>query len=165
MPGYTHPMWYYHLVKLCVFLQVQNQLHSPHAFLEILQRYANFLFWVLWAYLATQTQHDSINLKKSLMFIWMPKIKLIIHFFQFDWVTAFLSITQVADFSQIWDWCWKSITILTFISNYFQEKLITNHTHVKKVGHTTKFLFGICWWTWKTTFYLKNCWSGPIKNI
>ena len=28
-----------------------------------------------------------------------------------------------------------------------------NHTHVKKVGHTPEFLFGIYWWTWKTTFY------------
>ena len=39
-----------------------------------------------------------------------------------------------------------------------------NHTHVKKVGHTSEFLFTIYWWTWKTNTYLKNCWSGPIKN-
>ena len=37
-----------------------------------------------------------------------------------------------------------------------------NHTHVKKVGHTPEFLFGIYWWTWKATIHLKNCWSGPI---
>ena len=29
---------------------------------------------------------------------------------------------------------------------------------------TREFLFGIYWWTWKTNNYLKNCWSGPIKN-
>ena len=28
-----------------------------------------------------------------------------------------------------------------------------NHTHVKKVGHTSEFLFGIYWWTWKTNNY------------
>ena len=39
-----------------------------------------------------------------------------------------------------------------------------NHTHKKKVGHTSEFLFGIYWWTWKTTL-LKNCRNGPIKNV
>ena len=34
-----------------------------------------------------------------------------------------------------------------------------------KVGHTPEFLFDIYWWTWKTTIYWKNCWSGPIKNV
>ena len=49
-----------------------------------------------------------------------------------------------------------------------------NHTHVKKVGHTSVLLFGIYWWTWKTIVFnkllknnllKKNCWSGPIKNV
>ena len=39
-----------------------------------------------------------------------------------------------------------------------------NRTHMKKVGHTSEFLFGIYWWSWKTNNYWKNCWSGPIKN-
>ena len=33
----------------------------------------------------------------------------------------------------------------------FQE--LKNHTHVKKVGHNSEFLFGIYWWTWKTNNY------------
>ena len=45
------------------------------------------------------------------------------------------------------------------------EKDNKNHTHVKNVGHTPEFLFGISLWTWKTTIYLKNCWSGPIKSV
>ena len=36
-----------------------------------------------------------------------------------------------------------------------------NLTYVK-VEHTSEFLFGSYWWTWKQTF--KNCWSGPIKK-
>ena len=36
---------------------------------------------------------------------------------------------------------------------------------MKKVGHNSEFLFAIYWWTWKTTIYLKSCWSGPIKNV
>ena len=28
-----------------------------------------------------------------------------------------------------------------------------NHTHVKKVGHTSEILLGIYWWTWKTNNY------------
>ena len=35
---------------------------------------------------------------------------------------------------------------------------------MRKVGHTSEFLFDISWWTWKTNNYLKNCWSGAIKN-
>ena len=30
---------------------------------------------------------------------------------------------------------------------------IKNHKHVKKVGDTSEFLFGIYWWTWKTSTY------------
>ena len=40
-----------------------------------------------------------------------------------------------------------------------------NPTHVNIVGHTSEFLFGIYWWTWKTTIHKKNCWSGSIKNV
>ena len=32
------------------------------------------------------------------------------------------------------------------------------------MGHTFKFLFGIYWYTWKTTIYCCDC-NGPIKNI
>ena len=39
-----------------------------------------------------------------------------------------------------------------------------SHTHVKKVGNTSKFLFGIYWWTWKINIYLTRCWSGPIMS-
>ena len=28
-----------------------------------------------------------------------------------------------------------------------------NHTHVKKVGSTSEFLFGIYWWIWKTNYF------------
>ena len=31
-----------------------------------------------------------------------------------------------------------------------------NHTHEKKVGHTSEFLFGIYWWSWKTIICLKK---------
>ena len=62
MPGYSNPKRYYQLVEnFRVHLQAKNQIHH-HAFLEILQRYANFLCWVLWACLVALTQNDSINL-------------------------------------------------------------------------------------------------------
>ena len=35
---------------------------SAYVFLEILQRYADFVFWVLWVCLAGHTQYDEINL-------------------------------------------------------------------------------------------------------
>ena len=59
IPGYAH--W-----KLC-YQPVENFIN--YAFLEILQRYGN-LFCVLWT-----------CLQKTLMFICMLKINLIIHFF------------------------------------------------------------------------------------
>ena len=49
-----------------------------------------------------------------------------------------------------------------------------NHKQLKKVGHTSKFSFGIYWWTWKTTTYLlkkllkradKKCKNFNIYNV
>ena len=50
------------LKKTFVFICRQNINFTPNVFLEILQRYANFLFWVLWAKLVSHTQNRSINL-------------------------------------------------------------------------------------------------------
>ena len=41
-----------------------------------------------------------------------------------------------------------------------------NHTHVKKMGHTLEFLFGIYWWTWKTTIKKMLKWTNKkCKNF
>ena len=54
MPGYAYPRWYYQLVgNNSVYLQKKS----------------------------TPSQNDSINLQKTLMFIWMPKINLSFTFF------------------------------------------------------------------------------------
>ena len=61
-PGCIHPKWQYHLVEnFRIYLQAEERL-NPHVFLEILQRYVNFLFWVLWACLDTHTQDGNIRL-------------------------------------------------------------------------------------------------------
>ena len=53
--GYTDPK-YHHLVEnYRLYLQAKEPV-QPHVFLEILHRHANFLFWVLWPCLDTQTQ-------------------------------------------------------------------------------------------------------------
>ena len=44
------------------YLSAAEEPLQPHVFLEILYRYANFLFWVLWECLDTHTQNGSINL-------------------------------------------------------------------------------------------------------
>ena len=44
-------------------------------------------------------------------------------------------------------------------------KVVSNYTHMKKVEHTSEFLFDIYSWTWKTTVCWKNSWSGPMKNV
>ena len=62
-------------------------------------------------------------------------------------------------------YCAMTVYISLILQIEFDLK---NHIHVKKVGHTSEFLFDIYWWTWKTI--KKNCWSGPCwiflkKNI
>ena len=56
-----------------------------------------------------------------------------------------------------------------FISSITQKSLFCgkkkNHTHVKKVGNTSEFLFGIYRWAGLEKQLLKDCWSGPIKNV
>ena len=43
---------------------------------------------------------------------------------------------------------------------FFKSTYLSKKSHIcKEGGHTSQFLFGIYWWTWK-----KNCWSGSIKN-
>ena len=54
------PKWYHQYVeKICVYIQVKNQFHSP-CFSGDTARYSN-LFWVLWACLVIHNQNDSIN--------------------------------------------------------------------------------------------------------
>ena len=63
MPGNRNPKQYCQLQEnFRVYLQAKNPFDPPHAFLGILQRYTNLLFWVLWACLVAHTQNDSINL-------------------------------------------------------------------------------------------------------
>ena len=120
MPGYRHSKWYYQLEEnFCIYLHTKKSTSSPTFFWKYCKDNANFLFWVLWACLAVDTkidsisQNDTINLRKTLMFTYMPKINFIIHFFlryyikrilQFDWPAAFLLITQEPEFFQICDW-------------------------------------------------------------
>ena len=68
------------LYETFVFIcrQKFNLIH--HAFVQILQRYAN-LFWALWACLFPLTQNDSIILWKTSIFICMQNMNCIIHFF------------------------------------------------------------------------------------
>ena len=41
-----------------------------------------------------------------------------------------------------------------------------NHTHVNKVGHNSEFLFGVCWWIWKTNIYYQKLlkWANKKQN-
>ena len=63
------------------YLSAGKRATSSLIFLEILHRYPNFPFRVLWAWLAAHPQSDRIKLKKILLLLCMPKINFIIHFF------------------------------------------------------------------------------------
>ena len=81
--GYFGQAWL-HTPKMIVsslFFICRRKSHFiPHVFLAIMQRYAIFLFWVLWACPDTHTQDGKINLWKISMFLYMEKIN-IIHVF------------------------------------------------------------------------------------
>ena len=76
MPGYTHSK-----VILSTCRKLSGLSAGPKSInvsLGMLQRYANFLFWLLWTCLTTHTYN--VCLIKTLMFICMPKINFL-HFF------------------------------------------------------------------------------------
>ena len=119
-----------------MFICRQKINFIPHALLEILQRYANFLFWVLWACLVAHTQNDNINLYKTLMFICMQKTNFIIHFFLeilhfkescnlIGWQHRELELCQM------WDWWWNTNNNISFHSRLFPRK--TNEKLFQKV--------------------------------
>ena len=107
----------------------------PYVFLEVMQKYAYFLFWVLWACLATHTQNDSINLYKTSMFFCMPKINFIIHFFfevlHFKESCSFIGqqhfgpLLENREFARYGIGCEISRTILVFILDCLHEILMT----------------------------------------
>ena len=123
MPGYAHPKQYYQLVE--DFREKINFI--PNIFLEILQRYEKFLFWVLWATLATPTQNDSINLQETSMSICMRKINFNIHVFDSLIGQQHLgSKLENQNFARYGISSEISITVLVFIFNYFQVKPMIN---------------------------------------
>ena len=61
------------LLEIFIFICRQKINFIPHALPKILQKYANFLFCVLWACLVTHTQNNT-NLQNTSMFICKPKI-------------------------------------------------------------------------------------------
>ena len=118
---------------LHVFLEIlQRHCKLSHAFLEIFQRYGNFLFWVIWTCLVTQTQDDTINLLKTSVFTCMPKIYFIIHFFleilhskeSCNWLKAFWLITQEPEFCQISYWWWYTNNSMSSHFRLFLRKMI-----------------------------------------
>ena len=84
MPGYAHPKWQYQLVvNFRVYLQAKYQLYPPHfsGDIEKIWKLILILINIFQTCLVTHTQNDSINLQKTLMFVDMPTINFIIHFF------------------------------------------------------------------------------------
>ena len=98
-------------IHVSASLYLQEKINFiPCVFLKILQRYANFLFWVLWACMAMYTQKDSFNLYKTSMFICIPKINFIIHFF----LEILYPMTREPEFWQILDWWWNINNNISF---------------------------------------------------
>ena len=125
-----------------MFICRQKINFISHALLEILQRYANFLFWVLWTCLVAHTQNDSINLYKTLMFICMQKTNFIIHFFleilHFKESCNLIGWQhRELEFCQIWDWWWNINNNISFHFRLYTRK--TNDKNFFKNPKRTYF--------------------------
>ena len=61
---------------------------------------------------------------------------------------------------------WITLWIIFFIrySRLFWIYILKNLTHAEKVGHTSEFLFGTYWWTWKTTIKKLLKWANKNQN-
>ena len=108
--------------KKLLFICWQKNYIIAHVFLEILQRYANFLFWILWASLVMHTQNDKMKIS---MFICMPKINFIIPVFlqKLNFKESCNLRPRILPDNRNGDE--TSITTLIFIIDYFLVKLMT----------------------------------------
>ena len=117
--------------KPSVYLQAKKNF-TLHALLEILQRYANFLFWAIWACLVELTQNDSINLCKTFMFICMQKK---LHHSLYCWDITFKESCNLIGCSnlrtRIWDWWWNINNNISFHFRLLPRK--TNHKSFLKI--------------------------------
>ena len=140
----------------------------PHVFMEILQRYGNFLFWVLWACLDRYIQNDSINLYKTSIFICMAKINFIIHFFleilhfkescNLIGQQDFGPLVENQNFARSGIGGEVSVTVLVFILDYFREKLIPKFFKKSK-----KPYLGAIFGPFFPKFWQK--WISPEKGV
>ena len=77
MPGHTLKMMiaiWKNLWRLYIVGKRLSSLSSRLSSLRYYKDIVNFLFWVIWTCLAKQTQKDTINLKKTFVFIFRQKI-------------------------------------------------------------------------------------------
>ena len=82
MPGPTHLKWWYQFEETFdVYLQDKKSTSSFMLSLRYCNDITNVLFFVLWAWLATHTQSDTINLKRTFVFISRQKVNFILHVF------------------------------------------------------------------------------------
>ena len=156
--------------RLSCYLQAKKINFIPHVFLEILQWYANFSFWVisaclactpnmmvwtcrkLWGLSAWQNYSLSFTSFLGCYTLKNPAIWLSNSILTHKWRTGIC---------QIWDSMWNiNITILDFyqILDYFLEKLMTKF--FKKIPKKTLFCghFGPCFSKfWQKWIFLEKC--------
>ena len=97
------------MLKAFVFSCRQKFNFILHAFLELLQRYGSLLFLVLRVCLVRHIQNDTVNLQKTSMFIYTPKVNCIIYFLLeiLHLAGSIWSITRGPEFCQMSNWWWN----------------------------------------------------------
>ena len=125
LPGYSNPNWYYQLVEnFRVNLQAKNLTSAP-CFSRNIARICKLLISGNLGMPGAHTQNDNINLNKTFMFICMPKINFITHFFLRYYIlknpAISLADSILTQFCQIWNWWWN-INNISFHFRLFPRK-------------------------------------------
>ena len=138
-------------------LPLAHVTNWPSSSWDIAENYQNLIGLIFWPYPIYKSPFSflestsELNQVHSTIFTWdIIDLKIL----QCDFLRAFLTWSTFA-FLQSFSECKKSHTC--------EEGWEAGGGEVG--GDTPEFLFGIYWWTWKATISLKNCQSGPIKNV
>ena len=130
---------------------MQKMNFIPQVFLEALQKYANFLFWVLWACLTMHTQNDSITRRKnrciSLCQRWTSSFTFFLRYYILKNLVIWMA-DNILDYNSrtrilpIWDWWWNINNNISFQFWLFPRK--TNDRIFQK-KNLKKTHFGLFW--------------------
>ena len=131
MPDHPHQNHSIYLQQTFMIICMHKINFITHVFLPLLQRQQTCCFRVLWACLVMYIQSDTMNLQRTFVFICRQ-----------NFITVFILEILQSYFGYFS--AEISITIVIFILDYFQEKLVTTFFRKSKKSYFTAILCSFC---------------------